>query len=323
MTTVAVVIVTWNSAKLIRKVLEALEQQTFKPNRVLVVDNASDDQIETVSIVKSFPSVEWMALSANLGFAAANNLAFQRCTDSDFIALLNPDAFPTPEWLEKLVTAASNNPQFASFASRLLCHDKPELLDGAGDKMNLFGKPRRRGHKIAAKTAYLDFEPIFCPSAAAAMYRNNALTKVGGFDEDFFCYMEDVDLGFRLLLAGYSAAYVPDAIAYHVGSATTGGQHSDFSVYHGHRNLIWTFVKNMPGCLFWWLLPLHLLLNLATIVFFALAGQGKVILRAKADALKSLPDVWAKRQAIQGRRVVPIMHIWHLLDKPSLPFTRN
>ena len=123
-------------------------------------------------------------------------------------------------------------------------------------------------------------------------------------------------------LAGARCLYVPDSIVQHVGSGTTGGQHSDFSVYHGHRNLFWTFVKNMPGVLFWLLLPLHMALNVLTIVSFTLRGQGKVILRAKRDALLGLPKMWRKRQQIQKNRVASIASIWRMLDKRLLPWRR-
>jgi GT2 family glycosyltransferase len=139
------------------------------------------------------------------------------------------------------------------------------------------------------------------------------LLEVGGFDEDYFCYVEDVDLGFRLRLTGHKAMYVPDAVVYHVGSGTTGGQHSDFAVYHGHRNVVWTFVKNMPGVLFWLMLPLHVLMNLVSILWFALQGRGGVILRAKRDALLGLPTMWRKRQCIQKTRVASIGEIWRQL----------
>ena len=113
--------------------------------------------------------------------------------------------------------------------------------------------------------------------------------------------------------------YVPDAVVHHVGSATTGGQHSDFSVYHGHRNLAWTFVKDMPGLLFWLLLPLHVALNLASIVWFALRGQGRVIMRAKRDALLGLPKMWRKRIAIQSTRIATAREIWRVMDKQIVP----
>ncbi len=131
--------------------------------------------------------------------------------------------------------------------------------------------------------------------------------------------IEDVDLGFRLRLSGYRCLYVPMAVAHHIGSATTGGQRSDFSVYHGHRNLVWTYVKNMPGALFWFLLPLHLLLNLITIVVFTARRQCRVILKAKWDAIKGLPQAWIKRKKIQNKRVGGIQTIWEVLKKNVVP----
>jgi GT2 family glycosyltransferase len=151
------------------------------------------------------------------------------------------------------------------------------------------------------------------------LYRRQALVGVGRFDEDYFCYVEDVDLGFRLRLAGHKALYVPDAVVHHIGSATTGGQQSDFVVYHGHRNVVWTFVKDMPGLLFWLLLPLHVLMNLASILWFALRGRGGVILRAKRDALLGLPKMWRKRQAIQAARTATMREMWRMMGKQVFP----
>lgn len=160
---------------------------------------------------------------------------------------------------------------------------------------------------------------IFSPCAAAALYRRQALVEVGGFDDDFFCYVEDVDLGFRLRLMRHRAMYVRDAVVHHVGSATTGGQHSDFAVYHGHRNLVWTFVKNMPGKVFWPLLPLHLAMNLVALAVFPLRGQGRVIVRAKWDAIRGLPKMWRKRKVIQSMRLATTREIWQLMDKQVVP----
>ena len=138
---------------------------------------------------------------------------------------------------------------------------------------------------------------------------------VGGFDEDFFCYVEDIDLGFRLRLMGHRCLLVPGAVVHHIGSTTSGGRHSDFALYHGHRNLVWTFVKDMPGILFWLLLPLHVSLNLISIIWFALQGRGGVLWRAKRDALLGLPKMWRKRQHIQKTRVASICEVLRHLDK--------
>jgi GT2 family glycosyltransferase len=156
---------------------------------------------------------------------------------------------------------------------------------------------------------------VFSPCAAAALYRRSALHEAGGFDEDYFCYAEDVDLGFRLRLAGHRCLYVPRSVARHVGCGTTGGHHSDFALYHGHRNLVWTFVKDMPGVLFWIFLPLHALLNIMSVLWFAFQGRWGVILRAKLDALKGLPKMWLKRRSIQRARVASVGEIWQQLDK--------
>jgi GT2 family glycosyltransferase len=257
-------------------------------------------------------------MTANLGFAGGNNRALAEC-ETNFVALLNPDAFPDPNWLERLLAAAGSNPDVAAFGSRQMRQGSPEVLDGIGDSYHMSGLVWRERYGARQQASDLEPREIFSPCAAAALYRRQALNEVGGFDGDYFCYVEDVDLGFRLRLAGHKAMYVPDAVVHHVGSATTGGQNSVFSVYHGHRNLEWTFVKNMPGALFWLLLPFHLIMNVMVVVWFISRGQGRVILRAKWDAIKGLPKVWAQRRQIQARRVANVKDIWRVLDKRVFP----
>lgn len=288
--------------------------QTVKPHEIILVDNASSDR--SLEIARRFPSVRLIALERNTGFAQGNNLAITAASaESQWIALINPDAFAEPGWLEALLGAAESNPGFDMLGSRLVSAADPGMLDGAGDAYHMSGLVWRLGHGAFVPAAAEPEREVFSPCAAAALYRRNALDEVGGFDEDYFCYVEDVDLGFRLRLAGYQCLYVPQSVAHHVGSGTTGGQDSDFSVYHGHRNLVWTFVKNMPGALFWLLLPLHVLLNLASILWFALQGRGRVILRAKRDAWLGLPKMWRKRQALQKNSVATVGEIWRVMDK--------
>lgn len=313
---ITVIIINWNSEELLAECLRHVERQTVQPARVLVVDNASSD--DSASSANAFANVTVLRMKANLGFAAGNNRALAE-SNTEFVALLNPDAFPEPDWLEHLLAAASSQLDVAAFGSRQLCQGSPEILDGIGDSYHMSGLVWRERHGGLAAKGDMIQQEIFSPCAAAALYRRQALVDVGGFDEDYFCYVEDVDLGFRLRLAGHKAMYVPDAVVRHVGSASTGGQNSDFSVYHGHRNLVWTFVKNMPGALFWLFLPLHVLLNLATVGVFMARGQGKVILRAKWDAVKGLPQMWAKRKQIQAGRVATILEIWRILDKRLVP----
>ncbi len=316
---IAVIIVTWNATQLIGGVLAALSTQTRPADRVLIVDNGSSDVELLVGTVAQYPFCQLKRLARNLGFAAANNIGILECQDADFVALLNPDAFPEPQWLEALLVAARDYPTVDVFGCKLVKATDPAVLDGVGDAYHMCGLAWRRGHGVAIAAFPEPNCEIFSPCAAAALYRRQALVEVGGFDDDFFCYVEDVDLGFRLRLMRHRAMYVRDAVVHHVGSATTGGQHSDFAVYHGHRNLVWTFVKNMPGKVFWPLLPLHLAMNLVALAVFPLRGQGRVIVRAKWDAIRGLPKMWRKRKVIQSMRLATTREIWQLMDKQVVP----
>jgi GT2 family glycosyltransferase len=311
---VSVIIVNWNGEKFLEQCLTALSHQTMKPYEIFLVDNASSDA--SLDIIRRFPFVRLFAQENNIGFARGNNLAIEAVSAaSEWIALINPDAFAEPRWLEELLTANLQNPEFDIFGSKLVNAENSVLLDGAGDTYHVSGLVWRTSHGMRVSEAEVNVREIFSPCAAAAMYRHSVLREVGGFDEDYFCYVEDVDIGFRLKLAGYRCLYVPNSVVHHIGSGTTGGQHSDFSVYHGHRNLVWTFVKDVPGGLFWLLLPLHLLLNITTLVYFSFLGQRKVIWRAKLDAIKAIPRMWQKRKMIQNNRVASIADIWKALDK--------
>jgi GT2 family glycosyltransferase len=297
---VAVIVVNWNSGPLLGDCLSALDRQTLKPRRIIVADNNSTDH--SISQVRDrHPAVEVVPLEYNAGFAVANNLAVRMADDCHWIALLNPDAFPEPRWLERLVETGNTHPGYAFFASRLLIAGAEERLDGAGDVYSVNGLAWRRYHGRPSTGTALVVEEVFGPCAAAALYRRDAFLEAGGFDESYFCYFEDIDLAFRLQLAGHRCLYVPEAVVHHVGSASTG-RRSDFSIYHGHRNLVWTYVKDMPGPLLAAYLPHHLFLNLVSVLWFVFHGQGRTILKAKWDAVAGLPRAWRQRRQIQAKR---------------------
>ena len=316
---VTVIIINWNAGSLLRNCLEHLRRQTLQPAQVIVVDNASTDQsLDLPQELLAWGALDIQRMGSNMGFAAGNNHALKQCT-SEFVALLNPDAFAAADWLAHLRAAADQNPQAASFGSRQLSHEVPDILDGTGDCYHASGLAWRQHHGHRQSAAHLQARDIFAPCAAAALYRRSAVAAVHGFDESYFCYHEDVDLGFRLRLLGHTARYVPQAVVRHVGSATTGGQRSEFATYHGHRNMVWTFVKNMPGPLLWALLPLHLAANLASLVGLSLRGQGRTALRAKWHALRGLRRVLRQRQSIQTHRVASSSTIWSALSKSMWP----
>jgi len=317
---VTVIICNWNGGDYVGRCLRALESQTYSDFRVVVVDNASTDG-SPERIERDFPAVKLVRAGANLGFAGGNNLGFRYAAGSEWVALLNPDAFAEPAWLESLVAAAMRLPQCASIGSTLLRADDPRVLDGVGDVYHVSGLHWREGHGKPRADRALGAKEIFAPCAAAALYRLAAVSEAGGFDEDYFCYAEDVDLGFRLRLLGYRSWYEPASVVHHVGSATTGVS-SDFAVYHGYRNGIWTFVKDMPAVLLCVCAPAHLLGLLLYSATLTAKGQGTVALRALRDAIKGLPAALRKRRSIQSMRRTGTWQVWRVLDK-SLPGARR
>jgi GT2 family glycosyltransferase len=300
---IAVIVVNWNSGVFLKRCLQSLEVQRRQPDRVIVVDCASsDDSLQIAD--RELSLFQLTRLRENVGFARGNNIAAAAAMDCDALALLNPDAFADPEWLSALEAAAKAAPDVSAFASQMRFDARPEYLDGAGDSYHVAGRAWRNGHGSLANT-WTSSTDVFAPCAAAALYRRNAFDDVGGFDESYFCYFEDVDLGFRLRLKGHRCIYVPAAIVNHVSSGLTGYR-SDFAVYHGERNMVWTFAKDMPARLLWRYLPQHLALNLAALLWAPTSRQGLVVLRAKIDAIRGLAAAVRQRRVIQGHRTVDV-----------------
>jgi GT2 family glycosyltransferase len=309
---VSVIIANWNGKSFLDKVIGRLQSQTFTDFEILVVDNGSTDG--SIEILKRYePAVRVERLSTNRGFAAANNIGIYLC-QGQWIALLNNDAFPGPDWLEALMTAVNRYPDFRFFASPLLMAQKPGYLDGTGDVYHISGMAWRRDHGQRDTRLPIKPEEVFGPCAAAALYHKESFLQAGGFDEDYFCYHEDVDLSFRLRLLGHRCLHVPRAKVEHYGSGSSG-EKSNFVLYQGHRNLIWTFVKNMPQPLFTYYLPFHLLLNLTTILWFSLHGQGWTAIRAVQDALRGLARMKEKRRTIQKQRTVSVSELMQAFDR--------
>ena len=301
---VAIILVNYHSEQYLQPCLDAVARQSLKPDRLIVVDNGSNrDRLE--QIVQGYPRGELLPMPKNVGFAAANNRAVETVHDCRWIALLNVDTVPDAGWLSALVQAAIGHPDCAFFGSQLVSANSAGLLDGTGDVYHCSGRAWRRDHGMPVAIAHRATEGTVAPCAAAAMYRYDVWVAAGGLDETFVCYLEDVDLGLRLQLSGYHYRHVPESIVHHIGSAVTR-RHSAYYVYHGQRNLVWAYVKNMPGILFWKYLPQHLLLNVIAVAWFVIRGRGVSVLRAKWDALRGLPRVWRQRRLIQQNRRMPI-----------------
>jgi GT2 family glycosyltransferase len=311
---VSVVIVNWNGRELLSECLEGLRRQVFRDFSVILVDNGSQDG-STAFVSEHYPEVRIVALQDNRGFAAANNAAL-RMIETEFVALLNNDAVPTPLWLKSLVEALEEQPQAGLAASKILLYDRPEIIDRVGDGYARAGAALMRGRGLSAD-CYRAREWVFGACAAAALYRVAMLRDVGFFDEDFFLLYEDVDLSFRAQLKGHKCLFVPEAQVYHRGSSSIV-RDSSVSVYYGHRNLEWVYVQNMPSRLLLRTIVPHILYDIAALAFFVITGRGKDFFRAKKDALRGLKRALQKRRRIQSSRVAEDPYLWGLFERSRL-----
>lgn len=297
------VILCWNSNATIHRCLHSLAEQVEDDFEVLLVDNGSSEPIPAeISSVYPGLNIQLYRLEKNTGFAHGNNFASTKAR-GEYLVLLNADAFPQPEWLQNIRNAILRHPK-SFFASKLIMADRPERLDGVGDVYHVSGLVWRKAHNSLVANMRDEESEVFSACAAAAVYPIKAFREVGGFDEDYVSYAEDTDLSFRLRLRGYTCFYLPGAVVFHIGSASTEHR-SDLSVYLGHRNLIWTYVKDFPGAWVWLLAPLHLAVNICMIGVGISRRQGQVMLRAKWDGLRGIPAIIRKRSNIQRSRTVP------------------
>jgi GT2 family glycosyltransferase len=317
---VTVVIPNWNGERFLRLCLDSLRRQTFPDFETVVVDNGSSDG--SLSLVKrDFPEVRALALGKNRGFSAAANAGIEAST-TEYVALLNNDTEVDPGWLQALFRAADEHPEAGLFASKLVDFYDRRVLDGAGDALRLSGLPYRLGHGEVDRGQFDHPGYVFSACAAAAMYRREMLDDVGLFDEDFVSYCEDGDLSFRAQLAGYRCLYVPDALVYHMGSASTG-KRSATATWLGTRNSLSLLVKNLPLSAVPHVLPFFVLGQLARLLTAAATGSLGAHLRGLAEAWHHLPIMLEKRRRIQKNRRTSDVKIRGLLRGSSLAATAS
>ncbi len=263
-----IIVVSHNSARFLPRMAAAVAAQTETRWRLVVLDNASRAD-ERPRLSELPPASSIIQSEVNLGFAAGNNRAAQDA-DTPYLVLLNPDAFPEPTWLAQLIATAERHPRAAAIGSMQIRADK-DVFDGTGDVLHASGIAYRSSYG-RPRTTPPPLGETFSACAAAMLVRREAFEAIGGFDENFFCFFEDVDLGFRLRLAGGQILQSPDAVVAHVGGGSTGVR-SPFADFHGARNRFWTFVKCMPSPLFPVFLPAHVLASFMVAFWGVLHGR--------------------------------------------------
>lgn len=290
---------------MLRDCLASLRRQSYPSREIIVVDNGSSDG--SIDLVRDeFPEVRIIALAHNRGFAGGCNAGIQAAT-GQLIATINNDAFAEATWLEEMVRAAQIDEKIGMVASKLLFAHEPTTVNAAGICVDRAGIAWDRHSGFTDDASEADQE-IFGPCAAAALYSRRLFDEVGTFDEDFYCYLEDVDLAWRAQLAGWRCVYAPRARALHRHSATAG-RNSRFKRYHLGRNKIWMIAKNYPSPAIWFYLPIILLYEVVGLLVVTLTpgGTGSSLadrlagVAGRVDGLAALPAALGKRREAAKR----------------------
>jgi GT2 family glycosyltransferase len=234
---VCVVIPTLIAGDTLAECLRSLEAQTLFPFEVVVVDNSGKSLVAAGT-----PGVRVISNRQNVGFGAAVNQGFRQ-SSAPYLATLNDDAVAHPNWLETLIAAAESRPRTGMFASQVLLTGTGKL-DSAGMLLAADGSSKQRGHG-QPPAQFQTLTDILLPSGSAALYRRRMLEEIGLFDEDFFLYCEDTDLGLRARWAGWTAAYVAGAIVEHRYSHSAG-RASPLKAYYVERNRLYVVIKTFP-----------------------------------------------------------------------------
>jgi len=322
-------VVNWNRRDLLRACLRSLTaQRTSHPFDVVVVDNGSDDGSPEM-VQREFGDgplrVRLLRNSANVGFCAGNNQGFA-ASNGEFVALLNNDAEADAGWLDALASVFESRPDVGMVASKILVHEDPRRIDKVGHLIYLDGQNRGRGTGEIDQGQYGRVEEVLWPDGCAAMYRRALLEQLGGFDEDFFAYADDAELGLRARIAGWNCLYVPEAVVRH-HRASTLGLFSVRRIALVERNRILLAVKLFPWSLLW-LNGVYYLARLAAGAWWGMRGQGEAgrfrgisgkvtvamgLILGDLQALKLLPRMFRKRRQLKSIRKLSPSQLRHLI----------
>jgi GT2 family glycosyltransferase len=306
---VSIVIVNYNGLRFLEPCLSSLGNQTFKNFEIILVDNHSADGSARY-IREHFPSVTLIETGKNLGFAGGANVGI--CASSgEYILTLNNDTIMDPRFIENLVGPMASDSSVGMCASKMLFPDG--RINSTGICISRSGAAWDRGIFEHDSGQYDTEEEVFGPCAGAALYRRAMLNEIGLFDEDFFIFMEDVDLAFRARLAGWKCMFVPIARVTHLMGGTAG-KNTDLSVFYGNRNLLWNVIKNFPVRTILISIPWIIGRNCADVPYYLFKGKGRVILKAKASTIGGIIRMMRKRKRITKKipeeQIRKWIHVW-------------
>jgi hypothetical protein len=298
---ITIIIPNLNGRQHLEHCLPSILEQSYQDFEIILVDNGSTDgSVEFVT--KKFPRVQILASSYNMGFAKANNVAIQAAS-APCVVTLNNDTTVEPNWLSEMMDVVRREPDVGMIACKTLNMHNPHLIDSAGMDIDHVGMAWPRYYGQPDNKQETEPYEVFCPTGAAALYKRELLNQVGLFDEEFFAYCEDMDLGWRARLMGWRCLYVPTSIVYHYHSATSK-QGSPFKRYLITRNRIWTVIKNYPADEIWFDLPKLIFYDLVAMVYRLLLERNLSPIWGRLASLSKLKVMLQHRRLIQGKRVL-------------------
>ncbi len=309
---IAAVVVNYNGGAAVLECVRSLAAQTRRPDCIVVVDNASRDG-SAVRVRTEFPEVQVLERRVNGGWGVGCNQGIE-LTDSEFVALVNNDAYLDPQCLEQMVAAIEQDPQYGACASKILLWDDPQRIEVAGLVIYPDGSSVGRG-RLRPASQYDRLEEVFCANDCCCLYRRAMIEDIGLYDPDFFIYCDETDIGYRHQLAGWKCVYTPHAIAYHAHSRAAG-DYSDFKAYHVERNRILLCLKYYPLSFLVASVP-RSVQRFVLQVWLSMRGRGAlahycrqrslwqgaaVLLRAHWDAVGLAPVMWRRRRSLRALR---------------------
>lgn len=311
---ISVIVPSWHRPDLLQQCLSHLAQQTIGPEtyEIIVVENEA--QPEIMAAVQLPANARVVALAENLGTTGSINRALQQ-SSSRYVLLLNNDVELAPRFAELLLELLENNPALGFGTGKLLNARRRDTLDGAGDALLCGGGSYRLGHDDLDHGQFDQPAGVIAGCGAATLFRRSVLDEIGGLDEDFFAYLDDIDLALRAQLAGYQGIYTPEAVAWHLGSATLGEMFHPRIAELLTRNQLFLLMKNYPASVLWHLLGHIALFQMLWLALVIRHGRLWAYLRGLAGALLRTPRMLAKRRRIiRARRISSAQFMTLLCD---------
>ena len=314
----SVIILNWNGKRFLKECLDSLQRQTFLDFETILLENGSTDGSADL-LREAYSWVRLVALPENIGFAGGNNRALLECS-GEFIVTLNNDTKVEPGFLAALLAVAENDARIGMVAAKMLDFYHKGRIDSVGIRIVDNGLGQNIGVGETDLGQYDCGGEVFGPCAGAALYRRAMLDEVGFFDPSFFAYYEDLDLAWRGRLAGWRSLTAPQAVVFHVHSATSGKM-SPFTVFQVQRNKWFVLLKNWPTSILVRRLPIICAVDLASLVLAVLRGRGMAAVKARLEVWRSLSRILRERRRLNDLRKLSVAEVERLFSRGEGTFS--